>query len=108
MVNSYNITHCFVWVLVVHIIDKTWREDAEETGPKWEDMTGAQVKLSDKELHSAASELNIVKVMKSVTMKWARHAVCWRELTQAHMGHARTHTEDHFLNTLKGEVTGKT
>jgi len=30
-----------VWVLVFHIMEKAWYEDAEETGPKWEDMTGA-------------------------------------------------------------------
>jgi len=41
VVNSCKITHCFVWVLVFHFMEKTQCDNAEETGPKWEDVTGA-------------------------------------------------------------------
>ena len=64
-------------------------------------------KLFDKELHNSASEPNIIRIIKSERMKQARHAVCLRELT--HMqAHKHTYTKDHFLKSLKGEVTGKT
>jgi hypothetical protein len=41
-------------------------------GPKWEE-DGSWRKLHNDELHSLYSSLNIVRVIKSRRMRWARH-----------------------------------
>jgi hypothetical protein len=44
-------------------------------GPKWEEVTGEWRKLHKEEFRNLYSSPNIVKVIKSRSMRWERHIV---------------------------------
>jgi hypothetical protein len=46
-------------------------------GPKWDEVTGELKKLHNEELNDLYSLPNIVRVIKSSRMRWARHVALW-------------------------------
>jgi hypothetical protein len=54
-------------------------------GPKRDEVTGKWRKLHNEELHALYSSPNIVRVIKSRRMRWARH-VSWMWRREACMG----------------------
>jgi hypothetical protein len=63
-------------------------------GPKGDEVTGEWRKLHNEELNDLCSSPNIVRVMKSISMKWAGHV--------ARMGEERV-----VYRVLVGKLEGK-
>jgi hypothetical protein len=49
-------------------------------GPKMEEMSGGWRRLHNEELHYLGLLPNIIRVIKSVRMRWARHVACMGEM----------------------------
>jgi len=49
-------------------------------GPKRDEVTGERRKLHNDELNDLYSSPNIVQVIKSKRMRWARHVACMGEI----------------------------
>jgi hypothetical protein len=64
-------------------------------GPKRDEMTGGCRKLHNEELHNLYSSLNIIRRIKTKTMRWAGHV-------------ARIGTERNTYRLLVGKSEGKT
>jgi hypothetical protein len=62
-------------------------------GPKWDEVKGEWSKLHNEELNDLYSPPNIVRVIKSRRMSWARHV--------AHMG------DESVCRVLVGKPEGK-
>jgi hypothetical protein len=52
-------------------------------GPKREDVTGDWKRLPNEQFHDLYSSLNVIHVIKSRTMQYARHVACMREQRNA-------------------------
>jgi hypothetical protein len=49
-------------------------------GPKREEVTGSWRRLDNEELHNLYTSPNIIRVIKSMRMIWARHVACIAEM----------------------------
>jgi hypothetical protein len=46
-------------------------------GPKSDDVTGDWRRLHSEELYALYSSPNIIRVIKSITLRWARQVALW-------------------------------
>jgi hypothetical protein len=53
-------------------------------GPKRDEVTGGWRKLHNEELHSLSSSPDIIRMIKSIRMKWAGHVACMEETRNAY------------------------
>jgi hypothetical protein len=53
-------------------------------GLKREEVTGDWKKLYNKELHNLYSSPNIIRMIKSITMRWGGHVGCMGEVRSAY------------------------
>jgi hypothetical protein len=49
-------------------------------GPKRQEMAGCQRRLHNEDLHNLYTSPNIIQVIKSWRMRWARHVTCMGEM----------------------------
>jgi hypothetical protein len=47
-------------------------------GPKWDEVTGGWRKLHNEELHNLYSSPSIIRIIKSMRMRWAGHVARMR------------------------------
>ena len=83
-------------------------------GPKWDDRTGEWRKVHNEELRDLYSLPNIVRVVKSITMRWAGHVARLGEGRDVHrvlvgkpegkspLGRPRRRWEDNIKMDLQG------
>jgi hypothetical protein len=48
-------------------------------GPKWDEVTGSWRELHNEELHCLYSSLSVIRMIKSMRMRWAGHVMRMRE-----------------------------
>jgi hypothetical protein len=53
-------------------------------GPKTDEVTGGWRKLHNEKLHNLYSSQNIIRMIKSKSMKWEGHVVCMGERRNAY------------------------
>jgi hypothetical protein len=53
-------------------------------GPKEDEIAGGSRRLHNEELHNLYASPNIIRVIKSERMKWAKHVACMREMRSAY------------------------
>jgi hypothetical protein len=54
------------------------------SGPKRDELTGGWRKLHDEVLHCLYSSPHIIRMIKSMRIRWARHEACTREMRNAY------------------------
>jgi len=80
-------------------------------GPKWDEVTGEWRKLHSEELNDLYSSPNIVRVIKSKTIRWAGHVArmgfWWGNLREKRpLGRPRRRWEDNIKMDLQEVVCG--
>jgi hypothetical protein len=53
-------------------------------GPKWDEATGEWRRLHNKELYALDFSPNIIRVMKSIRLKWSGYVACMGDNTGAY------------------------